>query len=100
MERSYASGFGNTVVLYETTTRGATNVAKITALAPDGTPSAAYTPMSKRFILDFELDLGVDPDNLEGPRLPDGRLLLIAVSDNNFNPSQKTQFIAMAVTLE
>ncbi len=104
MERSYASGFGNTVVLYETTTRGATNVAKITALAPDGTPSAAYTPMSKRFILDFELDLGVDPDNLEGltfgPRLPDGRLLLIAVSDNNFNPYQKTQFIAMAVTLE
>jgi hypothetical protein len=45
----------------------------------------------------------VVPYNLEGlefgPQLTDGRMLLIAVSDNNFNPSQTTQFIALAVTL-
>jgi 3-phytase len=59
--------------------------------------------MSKELVADFELDLGVVPDNLEaltfGPLLPDGRLLMIAVSDNNFNPSQTTQVIALAVEL-
>jgi hypothetical protein len=60
--------------------------------------------MNKQYIADFEQDLGVVPDNLEAlafsPQLPDGLMLLIAVSDNNFNPSQTTQFIAMAVTLK
>jgi hypothetical protein len=54
-------------------------------------------------VADFEQDLGVDPDNLEGmawgPTLPDGRALLIVISDNNFNPDQTTQFIALAVEL-
>lgn len=40
-------------------------------------------------------------DNLEGmalgPKLPDGRRVLIVVSDNNFNPLQRTQFIALAL---
>ena len=98
MERSYASGVGNTVVLFETATSGATDVSSFDALP------TVYTPMTKRFIADFELDLGEIPDNLEGlafgPRLPDGRMLLIVVSDNNFNPYQETQFIALAVTLE
>jgi len=52
----------------------------------------------------FEADLRVVLDNLEGmifgPPLPDGRQLLIVVSDSNFNPSQTTQFIALAVELE
>jgi hypothetical protein len=34
-----------------------------------------------------------------GPVLPDGRRVLILVSDNNFNPDQTTQFIALAVEL-
>ncbi|KAA3656989.1 MAG: hypothetical protein DWQ04_29440 [Chloroflexi bacterium] len=50
------------------------------------------------------MDLGVSPDNLEGmtfgPPLPDGRLPLIVVSDNNFNPNQITQFIVVAIELE
>lgn len=74
MERSYASGFGNTVVLFETTTKGTTDVSGDTVLD-------SYKTMTKRFIADFELDLGETPDNLEGlaigPRLPDGRMLLI-----------------------
>jgi 3-phytase/alkaline phosphatase D len=104
MERSFAVGVGNTVVLYETSTKGATDVSGITALDPVVGPPPSYTPMEKRFIADFETDLGVVPDNLEalafGPTLPDGRMLLIAVSDNNFNPSQITQFIALAVNLK
>ena len=98
MERSFAVGVGNTVRLFEISTEGATDVSGYEALP------ASFEPMSKLFVADFETDLGVDPDNLEGmtfgPTLPDGRVLLIVVSDNNFNPSQITQFIALAVELE
>lgn len=98
MERSFAVGVGNTVLLYETSTCGATNVAMFESLP------VSYQSMPKRFILDVETDLGVAPDNLEamtfGPPLPDGRFPLIIVSDNNFNPGQKTQFIVVAVELQ
>jgi hypothetical protein len=47
--------------------------------------------------------LGIEPDNLEGmafgPALPDGRLPLVLVSDNNFDPAATTQFIVLAVQL-
>lgn len=98
MERSFAVGVGNTVVLFETTTRGATDVSNLEAL------NQPYDPMPKTLVADLEQDLGVVPDNVEGmifgPVLPDGRITLILVSDNNFNPSQTTQFIALAVELE
>jgi 3-phytase/alkaline phosphatase D len=97
MERSFAVGVGNTVLLFETTTRGATDVSDQEAL------TQPYDPMPKALVADLEADLGVDPDNVEGmifgPVLPDGRITLILVSDNNFNPSQTTQFIALAVEL-
>lgn len=99
MERSFAVGVGNTVRLFETTTTGATDVSSRDHLGMPG----SYEPMDKRLLADFEVDLGVDPDNLEalrfGPTLPDGRQLLIVVSDNNFNPGQITQFVALAVAL-
>ena len=102
MERSFAVGVGNTVRIFETSTDGATDVSDIFALDPDGGPPAVYDPMTKELVVDI-VDLGVDPDNLEamsfGPMLPDGRMLLILASDNNFNPSQITQFIAIAVEL-
>jgi hypothetical protein len=51
-----------------------------------------------------ETDLGIEPDNIEGmafgPALPDGRLPLILMSDNNFATTQTTQFIVLAVQLE
>lgn len=98
MERSFAVGVGNTIRLFETSTAGATDVSQRQVL------SGAYQPMSKRLVADLETDLGIDPDNVEGmrfgPTLPDGRQLLILVSDNNFNPAQTTQIIALAVTLE
>ena len=63
----------------------------------------AFTPVTKRLILNVEADLGIEPDNLEGmafgPALPDGRLPLVLVSDNNFDPTATTQFIVLAVEL-
>jgi hypothetical protein len=104
MERSFAVGFGNTIVLYEITTRGAADISETPVLGLAGCPPPGSGQMDKRLVADFELDLGVDPDNVEGlalgPRLPNGRYLLIAVSDNNFSGGQITQFIALSVALE
>jgi hypothetical protein len=40
-------------------------------------------------------------DNIEGitlgPKLPDGRQSVVLVSDNNFSPSQVTQFLLFAM---
>ena len=93
MERSFsvgAEGVGNTIWLYEIETQGATDVSSYFSLYPNGIaqPPVAFTPVTKRLILNVETDLGIEPDNLEGmafgPALPDGRLPLILVSDNNF----------------
>lgn len=98
MERAFSVGAGNTVHIYEIRTEGATDVSGELAL-PGG-----FVPVSKRFILDVATDLGIEPDNLEGmtfgPPLPDGRQLLLMVSDNNFDPAAVTQFIALAVRIE
>ena len=75
------------------------------SLYPNGViePPVPFTPVTKRLILDVEADLGIEPDNLEGmafgPALPDGRLPLVLVSDNNFSAGQATQFIVLAVEL-
>ncbi|MDX1615399.1 MAG: esterase-like activity of phytase family protein [Candidatus Promineifilaceae bacterium] len=110
MERSFVFPFGNTVRLFEVSTHGATDVSDVEALGWADCPGGdgSITPMAKEFLADFN-DLGVDTvevlDNMEGmafgPPLPDGRLPLIVVSDNNFNPRfQDTIFVALAVELE
>lgn len=104
LERSFAVGVGNTIRLFETSTQGATDVSGLDALWNEDTGSpVSFVPMSKRLVADFS-DLGISPDNLEGmtlgPMLPDGRYTLLVVSDNNFNPGQITQFVALALTVE
>jgi hypothetical protein len=103
MERSYTPGVGNTVKIFETSIDGATDVSGRHSLDPGDGTQVVYEPMTKRSVVDIAA-LGIQPDNLEamsfGPLLPDGRMLLILVSDNNFNPNQTTQFIALAVELE
>ena len=108
LERSFsvgAKGGGNTIWLYEIQTQGATNVSPYFSLYPNGVaqPPVPFTPVTKRLILNVEADLGIEPDNLEGmafgPALPDGRLPLMLVSDNNFAANQTTQFIVLAVEL-
>src|SRR5690349_5520999 len=102
LERSFsvgAEGGGNTIWLYEIQTQGATDVSGVFSLI-----GATFTPVTKRLILNVEADLGIEPDNIEGmafgPALPDGRLPLILMSDNNFAATQTTQFIVLAVQLE
>lgn len=102
MERSFASGIGNTVRIFEASIAGASNVAGI-----DDLDEIGYTPMSKQLLLDLGPGsfMGVTLDNMEGmvigPRMSDGRFPLIIVADNNFNaPFQRTLFLAFAVDLD
>jgi hypothetical protein len=103
MERSFSVGAGNTVKLYEARAQDATDVSGFDDLFDGSTGTTdPFQQVDKRFLLDFG-DFVV-PDNLEGlafgSDLPDRRKLLIVVSDNNFAPSQVTQFIALAVSLD
>ncbi len=103
MERAFSVGKGNTVGIYEISLAGATDVSGYDDLYDEATGTAvSFDPVPKTLVFDVEADFGIAPDNLEGmtfgPTLPDGRRLLILVSDNNFNPvDQLTQFIAVAV---
>jgi 3-phytase/alkaline phosphatase D len=105
LERSFSTGVGNTVKLYEIRTQGALDVSGLDDLFDEenGAPFEIDPAVSKRELLDFA-DLGITPDNLEGialgPKLADGRQTLIVVSDNNFSSTQKTQVIALALDLE
>jgi hypothetical protein len=99
MERSFsvgAPGTGNTIKLYSVSFAGAKNV--------DGEDSIVglekVRPVQKTPLLDLRT-LGIPLDNVEGmtlgPTLPDGRQSLLLVSDNNFAPSQFTQFLLFAL---
>ncbi|MEO0687125.1 MAG: esterase-like activity of phytase family protein, partial [Cyanobacteria bacterium J06649_11] len=115
LERSFSVGKGNTVRLYEIQTQGALDVSgendlfREEALENDGEilePGVFEIDpaVNKRLLVDFQADLGITPDNLEalalGPKLADGSQSLIVVSDNNFNDTQTTQFIALGLDLD
>jgi hypothetical protein len=60
------------------------------------------TPMTKTLATDLNVVPGLRPlDNIEGitlgPKLPDGRQSVVLVSDDNFSPSEVTQFLAFAM---
>ncbi|MGW4521277.1 esterase-like activity of phytase family protein [Amycolatopsis sp. NPDC004378] len=100
MERSFVTGVGNKVRVYEIDTKGATNVLNVKSLAG----AKNVKPVKKRLLFDAA-DLGLSTvDNLEGmtwgPKLPGGERSLIIVSDNNFSATQVTQFAAVAVPSE
>lgn len=97
LERAYATGVGNSLRLYEIDTREASDTLALDALSPDN-----HRPAPKRRVADFAT-LGLSRlDNTEGlcwgPDLPDGRRMLVALSDDNFNPQQVTQFAAFEFT--
>jgi hypothetical protein len=86
-----------TVRLFRAEIGGATDVLGVPALS-----GAAVTPMTKTLLADLSAMPGLEPlDNIEGitlgPRLPDGRQTVVLVSDDNFSPSQVTQFVVLAV---
>ena len=93
LERAYARGVGNSLRLYWIDTDDADDVSDIAALA-----DAKFKPASKVLLLDFA-NAGLPRlDNTEGltrgPTLPNGNPTLVLVSDDNFNSSQITQFVA------
>jgi len=98
VERSFSVGVGNSIRLYLTSTRGASNVRRI-----DTVENVRYIrPMRKQLLLDLA-DIGITLDNIEGitlgSRLPTGERTLILVSDNNFNANgQFTQFLAFKLS--
>jgi hypothetical protein len=90
----------NTIKLYRIDTRGATDVS--------GWPSIKgrdVVPVKRTMLLDLSSLTNDDGsvlalDNIEGISfgpLVDGKRTLILVSDNNFNPAQFTQFIALQI---
>ena len=96
LERSYVLGAGFSVRLYRIATQ-ATNTLGMDALIP-----GQFEPAAKTLLLDFAQAGLKTVDNIEGmtwgPRLPNGERVLLLVSDNNFNPAEVTQFIALAET--
>ncbi|KEI43761.1 esterase-like activity of phytase family protein [Saccharopolyspora rectivirgula] len=96
VERSFVTGVGNSIRIYEADVRGATDVRDVSGLH-----QAPVQPVRKRLLADLG-ELGLDTvDNIEGitwgPRLPDGRRSLVLVSDDNFAPDQVTQIVVLAV---
>lgn len=85
--------FQNYIRIYEIDTSGATDIRGRTWL--DG---EQFVPVSKTLVLDLNAT-GIDMDNYEGitwgPLLDNGHRSLVVVSDNNFNDTQKTEFVAI-----
>ncbi len=93
-----------TVRIYRADIGAATDVTALPSMR-----QAALTPMSKTLAADLSATPGLASrdsppdkiDNIEGitlgPKLPDGRQSVVLVSDNNFSPSQVTQFLLFAM---
>lgn len=97
LERSFAPPlrFGARIYRISTRADASSDTLDQTRLVP-----GSYRPADKELLLDLA-DAGLrSVDNLEGmswgPPLPDGRRVLLLVSDNNFNPAEVTQFIALS----
>jgi len=96
IERGYAQGVGNSIVINMFDLDGATDVSNIPSLTK---ADQRIVPVRKTQIMDLRA-LGLAPDNIEGitfGKAKDGTDVLILVADNNFNPLQKTQFFAFKV---
>lgn len=97
LERAYMAGVGNSLRLYEVDTRDGSDTMDMAHLA-----SGQFRPMAKRLVADFS-QLGLQRlDNTEGmawgPVQANGNRTLVCVSDDNFNPTQVTQFVAFEYT--
>lgn len=96
VERAFAQDFGNNVKLFMIDFADATDVAAIAALS--GTKERVV-PARKNQILDLRA-IGLIPDNIEAMTFAtatDGSEVLVLASDNNFNGSQKSQFMAFKI---
>jgi hypothetical protein len=95
VEREFTTARGMRIRLYRVSTAGATDVSGLDALS-----GATYHPVTKTLLYDFAKS-GFNPDNFEGitwgPGLPDGDRTVVLVADDNFEPLQQTQVVALRV---
>lgn len=94
VERSYVHGVGNRISIYRASFDGADDVK-----GKDSLQDSAAIAMNKQLLLRLdEGTFGLDIDNIEaitfGPEINGAKTIVLA-SDNNFNPGQFTQFIAI-----
>lgn len=98
LERSF-NGLGFTIQLFKVSLEGASDIRDIDSL--NAVDLKTIKPAQKQLLLDLK-KLNLTLDNIEGlafgPRLADGRQSLILVSDNNFQPAQRTQIVALALS--
>lgn len=92
LERGFGPG-GFTIKLFQLATGGATDISPLPRLSAG---VEGIMPIQKRLLLDLS-DLNIPLDNFEGltfgPQFPDGSPSIIAVSDDNFNELQVTEFL-------
>lgn len=96
MERSFVSGYGRQIRVYDLDCSEATNIADVPSLV-----DARIQPARKRLLADLgELGLS-EPANFEGmtwgPDLSTGERVLLFISDNDFREVSRTQLVALAV---
>ncbi|ARV62548.1 hypothetical protein BZZ01_31460 [Nostocales cyanobacterium HT-58-2] len=100
LERTF-TGFGFSIALFQISVTGADDIRNIDSLL--AVDLNKIKPTEKQLLLDLR-KLDVALDNIEGltlgPKLPDGQHSLILVSDNNFNPLQRTQILAFRLEME
>jgi hypothetical protein len=97
MERSFSTGrLACTVKIFLADLSYADNIEDIPSLKDRRDVKMA----SKKLLVNMD-SLGIYIDNIEavtfGPKLPGGRRTLLFVSDNNFLPIQKTQFLLFEI---
>ena len=96
LERSYAParGFGARIYRIRTDSEAGTDTLPLQQLTPDN-----HRPVDKTLLLDLAQAGLKTVDNLEGmswgPSLASGERVLLLLSDNNFNPAEVTQFVAL-----
>lgn len=98
LERNFGlAGFG--VKLFQIVNANSTDTSNITSFQ-NGLENVE--PLRKKLLLNLD-DLGIDLDNLEGlafgPKLPDGSLTLLLVSDDNFSDRQINQFLLFSMKI-
>src|SRR5699024_7361949 len=90
LERNFVQGQGNRILLYQASTKGATDVKDVNSLKQLPQPQQ---PVAKWLIADLA-NYGITIDNFEGmvlgPKLESGGRLLLMASDDNFSSTQKT----------
>jgi hypothetical protein len=108
IERSFAIGAatagtpttGNTIRLYEIDARNATDVSGLDSIAGQTVVSATKTLLLDLSTLKNDDGSALALDNIEGLTFGpafNGQQTLILVSDNNFSPTQFTQFVALGM---